>query len=138
MGQQGWYGGKIQQAATLEEDGDGFRLVLAKMEIGKSNRFARFLGSRRVLQVSIPHNVVNGRADELREFFGQRFVLCGRVFVAFCVRGTRVFLMETPEDHERAAFARGDGQRIALTDFIAWHNPVDRDRSQVGRNICQR
>ncbi|KAM5539858.1 hypothetical protein V8D89_006361 [Ganoderma adspersum] len=131
MGQQDWYGGKIQQVATLQEEGDGFRLVLAKMEIGKSNRFARFMGSRRMLQVSIPYNVVSGRADELREFFAQKFVLCGRVYVAFCVKGTRVFLMETPEDYERAAFARGDGQRITLMDFLTWHNPMDRNCSQL-------
>ena len=132
MGQSDWYGGKVQQVAMLREVDDGFRLVLTKMEMGKSTRFARSLGSRRMLQVSIPRDVANHRADELRAFFAQKFVLCGRVFVAFCVKGAKVFLMEIPEDYERAAGAPGDDKRITLMDFIAWHNPMDRNGLQVG------
>ena len=132
MGQPDWYGGKVQQVAMLREADDGFHLVLTKMEMGKSTRFARSLGSRRMLQVSIPRDVVIHRADELRAFFGQKFVLCGRVFVAFCVKGARVFLMEIPEDYERVADAPGDDKRITLMEFVAWHNPMDRNGSQVG------
>ncbi|PIL31169.1 RNA-dependent RNA polymerase [Ganoderma sinense ZZ0214-1] len=134
MGERNWYGGNVQQAAVLREEGNrdgGFRLVLAKMEMGKSNRFARFLGSRRMLQVSILHSIVSGRADELRAFFGRKFVLCGRVYVAFCVKGTRVFLMETPEDYERVAVASGDDRRITLMDFVVWHNPIELNSSQL-------
>ncbi len=138
MGQQGWYGGKVHQAAMIQEADDGFHLALAQMQMGKSTRFARFLGSRRILLVSIPYYLVNSRAGELRAFFAQKFVLCGRVFVAFSVKGTKVFLMETPEDYERATVVSGDDQRITLMDFIAWHSPMDHNGSQVNWHIYQR
>ena len=83
MGKQKWYGGKIQQVARLSEAENGsFQLTLTKMESRKSNRFARFLSSRRLLQVSIGKQLVNDRKEDVDAFFKQKFVLCGRVFVA--------------------------------------------------------
>ena len=132
MDQPNWYGGRIQQVVRLEEANEGsFRLVLAKMEMRKSCRAARFLGSRRMLQVSIPQNVVNNRGDDLRAFFKQKFILCGRVFVAFLPKDKKVFLMEIPEDYERGGRVPGDERRITLTDFIAWHNSMERNGAQV-------
>ncbi|PIL31184.1 RNA-dependent RNA polymerase [Ganoderma sinense ZZ0214-1] len=131
MEQPNWYGGRIQQVVRLEEENNGsFRLVLAKMEMRKSCRTARFLGSRRMLQVSIPQNVVNNRGDDLRAFFTQKFILCGRVFVAFLPKDKKIFLMEIPEDYERGRRAPGDERRITLTDFIAWHNSMERNGTQ--------
>ncbi len=136
MEQPNWYGGRIQQVVRLEEEGSGsFRLVLAKMEMRKSCRTARFLGSRRMLQVSLPQNVVNNRADDLRAFFTQKFILCGRVFVVFVPKDKKIFLMEIPEDYERSARVRGDERRITLTDFVAWHNSIERNGMQV-RSLC--
>ena len=131
QGQADWYGGHIQQIARLEQTNGEFRLSLAKMEMRKSHRFSRFLHSRRLLQVSIPQKLVNGRAKELRAFFSQKFVLCGRVFVAFGAKDKKVFLMETPEDYERGTRVPGDKCRITLEDFVAWHNPMDRNGAQV-------
>ena len=131
MDQPNWYGGRIQQVVRLEEANDGFRLTLAKMEMRKSCRTARFLGSRRMLQVSIPKEVANNRADDVRLFFTQKFVLCGRVFVSFLSKDKKIFLMEIPEDYERAARVRGDERRITLMDFIAWHNSMERNGQQV-------
>ncbi|KAI1786799.1 RNA dependent RNA polymerase-domain-containing protein [Ganoderma leucocontextum] len=125
-----WYGGRIQQVVRLEETGESFRLVLAKMEMRKSCRTARFLGSRRMIQVSIPHNVVNKRANELRAFFTQKFILCGRVFVAFLPKDKKIFLMEIPEDYERGARVPGDERRITLMEFITWHNSMERNGAQ--------
>ncbi len=134
--QPNWYGGRIQQVVRLEEEGSGsFHLVLAKMEMRKSCRTARFLGSRRMLQVSIPHNVVNNRADDLRAFFTQKFILCGRVFIMFLPSGKKVFLMEIPEDYKCSARVRGDEHRITLTDFVVWHNSMERNDMQV-HSLC--
>lgn len=121
----------MQQVARLEADGDSFRLVLTKMESRKSHRFARFLGSRRILQASISKELVNERGGDLRKFFTQKFVLCGRVFVAFGAKDSKVFLMETPEDYERTTKAPGDDKRITLEDFVAWHNPLEFNGRQV-------
>ncbi|KAI0352282.1 hypothetical protein OH77DRAFT_1428830 [Trametes cingulata] len=130
-GTEDWYGGKIQQVARLEEEHGEFRLVLAPMEMRKSNRFARFLGSRRILQVSIPREMRNTRGDDLRKYFTRKFVLCGRVFVAFGAKDGKVFLMETNEDYERAARTPGDNQRMSLEEFVAWHNPMDKNGKQA-------
>ncbi|KAI8980566.1 RNA dependent RNA polymerase-domain-containing protein [Trametes punicea] len=127
---EGWYGGKIQQIARLDEAEGTLRLVLALMEMSRSTRFARFLGSRRILQISIPQAMRAGRADELKHFMTQKFVLCGRVFVAFAAKEDKVFLMETNEDYERGPQVPGDEQRMSLENFIAWHNPMDKNGKQ--------
>ncbi|KAI0640255.1 RNA dependent RNA polymerase-domain-containing protein [Trametes polyzona] len=126
-----WYGGKIQQVARIEEANGALRLVLAPMEMRKSCRFARFLGSRRLLQVTVPREIQNKHGDKLKEFFLQKFVLCGRVFVAFGMKDGKIFLMETREDHERGARVMGDAQRMSLEEFVDWHNPLDRNGKQA-------
>ncbi|KAI0701242.1 RNA dependent RNA polymerase-domain-containing protein [Cerioporus squamosus] len=124
MEKANWYGGQIQQVARLEHTDGAFRLVLAKMEMRKSHRFARFLGSRRLLQISVPVTLMYERGDALRDFFRQRFVLCGRVFVVLGAKDNKAFLMEIPEEYERCCRVPGDEQRIPLEDFIDWHNPL--------------
>ncbi|RDX50511.1 hypothetical protein OH76DRAFT_1348782 [Lentinus brumalis] len=124
MEKSNWYGGQVQQVARLEQTDGSFRLVLAKMEMRKSHRFARFLGSRRLLQISVPATLMFERGDALREFFRQRFILCGRVFVVLGAKDSKAFLMEIPEDYERSCHVPGDEQRMSLEDFIDWHNPL--------------
>ena len=132
MGKQKWYGGKIQQVARLSEAENGsFQLTLTKMESRKSNRFARFLSSRRLLQVSIGKKLVNDRKEDVDAFFKQKFVLCGRVFVALGAKDNKAFLMETPEDYERTTTVPGDDKRITLDEFVAWHNPPEENGRQV-------
>ncbi|KAL7284967.1 hypothetical protein ACG7TL_000056 [Trametes sanguinea] len=126
-----WYGGKIQQVARLEEQQGTLRLVLSPMEMRKSTRFARFLGSRRILQISIPQSMRYAQADNLKEFLMNKFILCGRVFVAFGAKDSKVFLMETNEDYERGRRVPGDDQRLSLEEFIAWHNPMDKNGNQA-------
>ncbi|OSD01194.1 hypothetical protein PYCCODRAFT_1392370 [Trametes coccinea BRFM310] len=126
-----WYGGKIQQVARLEEQQGTLRLVLSPMEMRKSTRFARFLGSRRILQISIPQSMRYAQADKLKEFLMNKFILCGRVFVAFGAKDSKVFLMETNEDYERGRRVPGDDQRLSLEEFIAWHNPMDKNGNQA-------
>ena len=132
MGKPKWYGGKIQQVARLLESEDkSFQLTLMKMESRKSNRFARFLSSRRLFQVLIGKKLVKDRKKDVDAFFKQKFVLCGRVFVALGAKDNKVFLMETPEDYERTAAVPGDGKRITLDEFVAWHNPPEENGGQV-------
>ena len=50
-GEQNWYGGIVQQVARLEEEGGRFKIRLCRLEMRKSYRFARFLGSRRLLRL---------------------------------------------------------------------------------------
>ncbi|KAI0327690.1 hypothetical protein GY45DRAFT_1256557 [Cubamyces sp. BRFM 1775] len=130
-GAKDWYGGKIQQVARIEEAPDGLQLVLAAMEMRKSTRFARQLGSRRILQIYIPHGLQATRADELKEFLTKKFVLCGRVFVAFGSKEGKWVLMETKEDYERGPRTPGDDQRMSLEDFVAWHNPMAKNGKQA-------
>ena len=132
MDKANWYGGQIQQMARLEEDpAVGFRLELRKMEMRKSHRFGRYLGSRRLLQISIPAGIVNRRKKDLDAFLSQRFILCGRVFVGAGSKDNKIFLLEVAEDYERHCQVRGDDQRITLEDFVNWHNPLDRNGNQV-------
>ncbi|KAI0652718.1 RNA dependent RNA polymerase-domain-containing protein [Trametes meyenii] len=126
-----WYGGKVQQVARVEEMDGKMQLVLAPMEMRKSCRFARFLGSRRMLQVSIPQELRTQRGGDLTQFFLQKFLFCGRIFVAFGAKDGKVFLMETNEDYERGGRTPGDERRMSLEDFVAWHNPMDRNGDQA-------
>ncbi|RPD82709.1 hypothetical protein L226DRAFT_35401 [Lentinus tigrinus ALCF2SS1-7] len=136
--QANWYGGHIQQVARLEQTDNSFRLVLAKMEMRKSHRFARFLGSRRLLQISVPVTMMYERPDALRDFFRQRFVLCGRVFVVLGAKDNKAFLMEVPEEYERGCGVPGDEQRMSLEDFINWHNPLQRNGDQPVKKYVTR
>ncbi|KAI0937310.1 hypothetical protein AcV5_005250 [Taiwanofungus camphoratus] len=124
-----WYGGKITQIARLTKNEKGsaapFRVLLERMEKRKSNRFARFLGSRRLLQVSISKDLMYAEQTQLvRDFICRKFILCGRVYVPFCAKDKKVFMMEINEDYERAANLNGDQYRMSLQSFVNWHNPL--------------
>ena len=99
----------------------------------KSNRFARFLGSRRMLQVKLPDDdkIMRDRSDAIRKFMMSKFVLCGRVFAAFASKDGKVFLMETNEDYERVGDGPSDCGRISVEDFVRWHNPMELNSKQV-------
>ncbi|OBZ68489.1 putative RNA-dependent RNA polymerase SHL2 [Grifola frondosa] len=134
QGDPKWYGGKIQQIVRLVEAEKGssrpYRLFLEKMQKRKSNRFARFLGSRRVLQISIPKKLLHENIEALRSFLAQNFILCGRVFVAIGAKDGKVYLMEINQDHERKADTVGDQFRMSLEEFVDWHNPLSLNSKQ--------
>ena len=132
-GDPSWYGGKIRQIASVVETEDGFAIRLRAMMKRKSNRFARYLGSRRMLQVKLPEDkVMRWRSDDVRIFMQNKFVLCGRIFVPFAAKDGKVFLMETNEDYERAGDGPSDRGRITVEDFVRWHNPMELNSKQVG------
>lgn len=127
-GERDWFGGQVQQVARIIETPDkNYHLRLEKMEMRKSHRFARFLGSRHLMQFKLPDKFENGAAFLLRNF-----VLCGRIFVPFCVKDGNVYLLETKDDFERRPVpSQGDQYRVSFTDFIQWHNPMQLNGSQV-------
>ncbi|PCH34325.1 hypothetical protein WOLCODRAFT_135643 [Wolfiporia cocos MD-104 SS10] len=125
QGEPKWYGGRIQQVARLVKEQNGsYSVRLEKMLKRKSNRFARFLGSRRMLQVSVSDNLVRAETQRVRELFAQRFVLCGRVFVPFAAKDGKVFMMEINEEYQRKPNHPEDHGRISLGEFLQWHNPI--------------
>ncbi|KAI0684509.1 RNA dependent RNA polymerase-domain-containing protein [Cytidiella melzeri] len=133
--QPNWYGGKIQQVVRLvpQELTSGpqnnapppvFHLQLDAMEIGRSFRFARYLGSRRLLQLKVPQQ---WRTDwvGLKKLLMQKFVLCGRVFVAFAVKDRKLYFVEINENYEREDEpAEGDQYRMSLEELVEWYNPM--------------
>lgn len=126
-----WYGGKIQQTVQVEMVDKQPQLRLAPMEMRKSNRFARFLGSRRLLSLNLPKNWDGGES-----FMRHKFVLCGRVFIPFCVKDNGAYLMEIDEDHERPPDDGADSRRRSLQEFIEWHNPLALNGKQVTQSFC--
>ncbi|KAG0704371.1 RNA dependent RNA polymerase-domain-containing protein [Suillus ampliporus] len=128
-GKDNWYGGKIQQVARIVKAGNSFKFELEKPEIRRSHRFARFLGSRCILQVRIPDSLTRtydkDGAAVLKLLTSSKFVLCGRVFVPFHAKEGSVYLFETKENIDRQTnLGDGDGHRLTLHDFVQWHNPL--------------
>jgi len=144
-GQENWYGGRIQQVARLSKlrawpvNGCAYTICLEAMEKRRSHRFARFCGSRRILQIRIPAKYIFEEATQLKEFFRQRFVLCGRIFVPFYAKDHSLYLVETNEDWERQSReAFGDQHRKSFTEFVNWHNPPECNQKQVRYLLCLR
>ncbi|KAG1757774.1 RNA dependent RNA polymerase-domain-containing protein [Suillus lakei] len=129
-GKENWYGGKIQQVARIVENRGLFKLELEKPEIRRSHRFARFLGSRRILQIRVPDSQkYNKKVLEFLE--SSKFVLCGRVFVPFHAKEGSAYLFETNENiHRQTNPDDGDGHRLTLHEFVQWHNPLRRNLQQ--------
>lgn len=131
-----WYGGRISQCARVVEDSGQFKIVLdPPVYHQNTSRFARFLGSRRMFRLSIPSGV---RKDRLHSFLAQKFVLCGRVFVALRPKESKggkawkVYLIEVNENVDRSPKkSEGDHRRLTLQDFVRWHNPIELNRKQV-------
>ena len=85
--------------------------------------------------MAIPPSI---RKDRLRNFLAQKFVICGRVFVALRPRESKsgkawkVYLVEVNEDFERyPKVSEGDHRRLTLQEFVQWHNPIELNRKQV-------
>jgi predicted protein tyrosine phosphatase len=59
-----------------------FKIQLEPMEKRRSHQFACYLGSRRMIQLWIPDDlVVMKELPAVRKYMLQKFVLCGRIFV---------------------------------------------------------
>lgn len=133
-GDPDWYGGQVQQIARLKSDGPTFTpyVCLEPLEKTRSNRFARFLGSRRILQIRVSKDLLMRETSKIREFLCQKFILCGRVYVPFHATENSIYMLETDENWERIPDKScGDQYRMSFGEFVAWHNPLDLNCNQV-------
>jgi RNA-dependent RNA polymerase len=128
-----WYGGNIQQVARLHKESDDFVIRLELPEQRRSYQLARALGSRRLLQVRIPDQLFKDEIDDIRVYLSSsKFVLCGRVYVAFHAKENSVYMVETDEDYDRKPGAVvGDDLRRSFAQFIDWFNPMHLNADQV-------
>ncbi|KAJ3821613.1 RNA dependent RNA polymerase-domain-containing protein [Lentinula raphanica] len=133
QGVDNWFGGQIQQIATLRETAK-FVLILQlePLEMRRSTRFARQFGSRRVIQVRIPRNFLQDHTrDRTILFLSRKFVLNGRVFAPTPPKEGAVYLVEINEDHERIPMNKlGDQHRKSLRGVLDWHNPMELNSQQ--------
>ena len=131
-GVRDWYGGRIQQVVRLSKPNGVFRYRLDQPSMQRSNRFARFLGSRRILQIKLSKELQYAKDSGITEHLGSRFLFCGRVFAPFASKDSSVYMMELNEDVDRSPdYHQGDDTRITLWDFIGWHNPLSSNMDQV-------
>ncbi|KAI9513086.1 RNA dependent RNA polymerase-domain-containing protein [Russula earlei] len=126
-----WYGGRIEQMMTLTKSDGKYTYRLVRPGIKDSTRFARFLGSRRILKVKLAKDLRYERDNSTREHLSGPFILCGRIFVPFSSKDGNAYLMETNEDLDRQHDSgQGDDTRISLWDFLEWHNPLRYNQNQ--------
>lgn len=132
-GRPNWYGGQVQQVARVDATSGEWRIIIEPMEQRSSCEFSRFLTSKGLLQVRVPEKLMYGEASiKAREFFSQKFILCGRCFMAFSAKEGKVYMMETNEDFERQSNDRyGDGMRMSFASFVEWFNPLHLNSDQV-------
>ncbi|OCH92984.1 hypothetical protein OBBRIDRAFT_863326 [Obba rivulosa] len=129
-----WNGGRIQQIVRIVEEERGkLKLVLDKMEMRKSCRFARELGSSRILQVSIPDKLLRRKEtrDRIRELLYREAVICGRIFASMFSRDGKVFMMEVARlDPDGGRRTSGHSRLNSVQAFVQWHNPLDLNGQQ--------
>lgn len=130
QGSSNWYGGQIQQLARVVKDDKSYKIVLEAMRRDRSHRFARFYGSRRLLQLKIPEDLLKNENSKLRSFLINKFVLCGRIFVPFHSKDDHVYLVETNETRGRTTqHWCSDQSLMPFRDFINWHNPLVQEKN---------
>lgn len=135
-----WYGGRIVQHACLVQDTGSrkLKIQLEAMEYRKdSTRIARFLGSRRILHLGVADSLLFKNEHGVKRFLNQKFILCGRVFVALRSKEGKVYMVEVNEDYERQGqLKEGDNKRKTFQEIIDWHNPMDKNMQQVCSAFC--
>lgn len=134
QGADHWFGGQIQQIATLRKTARcTLRLQLEPLEMRRSTRLARQFGSRRVLQVRIPEDLLRGEARrETIQYLSNKFILNGRVFAPTPPKEGAVYFIEINEDYERTPVDKfGDQYRKSLREVLDWHNPMTLNSQQV-------
>jgi RNA dependent RNA polymerase len=127
-----WHGGQIQQLGRLVKSEKTYKIHLEPMEKRRSHRFARYLGSRRMIQLRIPDELVMKELLAVRAYLSQKFILCGRTFVPLHAKDNSVYMIETNEDYERQPGSWcGDEHRRSFADVVSWHNPLDLNSKQA-------
>lgn len=135
-GAKKWFGGQIQQVVYMAIPADGEdnsmldspgQFKLSEMEMSRSHRFGRYVGSRNILQLKFPKNM----AAKFRRMLECKFVLCGRIFRPFDVKDGTGYLLGVDEDYQRTRLLPADHCRISLEEFVSWHNPTQYNLKQV-------
>lgn len=131
------FGGKVQQRLhlSISKTGNGlaFNFTLEQPIKSKSNRFSRFLGSRRLIECHFSKKDARDHKKPIIDFFvHKRLLLNGRLFQAFYGHDRKVQLMEINEDFGRQPQALlGDNNRISLVAMIEWHNNIHLNLNQT-------
>jgi hypothetical protein len=136
-GEADWYGGRIQQIARVLKTDDGYKVQLDPPEKRRSHRLARYLGSRRIIQLRVPDELVLEEYQSIQQFLSQKFILCGRIFVPLHAKDSSVYMVETNEAWEgrQPGLWCGDQYRKSFADIVYWHNPLDLNKDQVKRTL---
>jgi len=101
-----WHGGKIQQFGRLLKEGSSYKIKLERLpvESRRSYRFARLYGFRRFLRICVMEDLLRKEHDDIKRFFEQKFILCGRVFVPFHAKEQNIYMVETNEKRAPRSF----------------------------------
>ncbi|KAF5368411.1 hypothetical protein D9758_002239 [Tetrapyrgos nigripes] len=133
-GDNDWHGGQVQQIATVVKNDDSFKIWLEPLHKRRSTLLARFLGSRRVLQLHVPM-----RGEKIEEFLSQKFVLNGKVFMVLPPKDSGFYVVEVNEDSGRESRKdSGDWYRMSFGDILNWHIPMDLNADQVLQKLFAR
>ncbi|KAK1232490.1 hypothetical protein PQX77_004341 [Marasmius sp. AFHP31] len=133
-GAENWYGGRVQFVATLEQARDKkYELHLEPIEMKRSNRYSRLLGSRRMLQIRLQVNLHTPEdKDALIAFLSKSFVLNGRIFLPIPPKDNVLYAIEVNADYGRESQAKlGDHFRWTLGQFLDWHNSIEGNDNQA-------
>jgi hypothetical protein len=135
-----WYGGNIEQRAQLEVTGSlpnlQFSVVLQPPILSyKSRALSRFLGSRRVLQVSLPlptdHDLMKRNPEAalscLSKFLSLTLICLGRTWLLFTVKENKTaWFIETVSTLDSSiAIHASDQHRLPYEQVIHWLNSTE-------------
>jgi hypothetical protein len=126
-----WYGGRIQQIIKvfIKKDGDvGFKIL--PLEMRRSTRLARFLGSSSIIQLRL-HKTVTREQHQAKVFecLGSQLRLHDKAFVMFPPKDNTIYAVE-------ARAAQTTGSMLSYAELLEWHNPVELNCDQVCLNSC--
>ncbi|KAK7043740.1 hypothetical protein VNI00_008352 [Paramarasmius palmivorus] len=134
-GIENWFGGRVQFTAKVLIRVDKYKkrtyhIVLGGVEMTRSNRFTRLLGSRRYIQIKVG-NVASSDAEAIASLLSHKLILNGRVFIPIPPKDGTVYAVETNEDYQRQPAAElGDHLRWTFGQVLHWHNPIEPNQDQ--------
>ncbi|EDR15354.1 uncharacterized protein LACBIDRAFT_301565 [Laccaria bicolor S238N-H82] len=138
-GDPDWHGGQVQQLAQLVKVNGSLKVQLEPLEKRRSHRFARFYGSRRIIQLRIPDDMVTKDNATVKQFLSQKFILLGRIFVPFHSKDGGVYMVETDQNSGRIPKGScGDQYRLSFDAFMRWHNPLEYNFKQAASKFVTR
>ncbi|KAK7471173.1 hypothetical protein VKT23_002583 [Stygiomarasmius scandens] len=123
----GWYGGKVDLRATLEKD---LSIKLERCGLSQSCKLKRRFGSKSILRVKVPAEMLYHSQRDLIAFFKRPLILWCSVFRAFYAKDDSVLFFKTNEVYRGGGFKRNFEGPLCLYDFIEWLNPLQPNENQ--------